>query len=168
MKNTITGIILGGFLTFAALWMLGYRPPEARSESSKSLDALIHSFPNKKLEYWMDNESYEIELYGQMAFIRGMKRNSTRKDIEPREFRSIWDSFERLPGLKDFKNPVTDTVHSRSTHRVVFLNDAAGLYISPRLSYSIPKDEAREEYHMWFAQVETAIRKYKSETGLRE
>jgi hypothetical protein len=165
MRKILAGMILGGTLTFAAIWILGYRPSNGEQDSSKSLDTLISSFPNKKLHYWSDGEAYEFELYGQMAFIREMKMESPRVDIEPRVFRSIWDQFEKLPGLQDFKNPDANTVLPESTHRVVFINDAAGLYISPRSSYSIPKDEAREEYRGWSVQIEAAIRKYKSEQG---
>lgn len=162
MKKILTGMILGCALTFSALWMLGNRPSHNKSASSESLDTLIHSFPNQKIEYWTDDGAYELHLYGQMAFIQRMKRDSPRKDIELKEFQAIWDQFEMLPGLQDYKNPDTNITLSRSTHHVVYVNEAAGLYLSPRSSYSIPKDETRNEYRGWSDLVESTIRKYTS------
>lgn len=156
-------MILGGLLTWGSFWMLGYRPSKSESKSSESLDALIQSFPNKKLTYWKDRDHYELHLYGAMAFIRRPNRDHTKTEIDPDEFKAIWDQFQKLPNLEQFKNRDAYNVVGGSTHSVVFINDAAGLYLFDRWSYSIPRDEAAAAYREWFDQIETTIRKYESQ-----
>ena len=160
-------MILGGMLAFASLWILGYLPSRGKSTPSTEFDTL-RTFSNKTLIYWTEDASCELYLYGDIALIRRWQTDSPRREFDSREARAIWDQFERLPGLEEFRNPDPDTVRSRSTHSVVFVNDPAGFHLGPRVSYSIPKDEGREEYRLWRNLIGTAVSKHLSEQAATE
>lgn len=164
MIKILIGMILGGMLAYASLLLLGYSPSKDSSLPSTELDALIREFPNKTLIYWTEEASCELYLYGDLALLRRMNRKEfePRKEFDLTEARAIWDQFQKLPGLQEFKNPDPDTVRSRSTHNVVSIMDAPGR-LGPTSSYSIPKDEGREDYRIWRELIEAAIRKHSSE-----
>lgn len=163
MRKILIGVILGGILAFVSMWILDYFPSKSKYEPSTDLDALMHKFANKTLIYWTEDVSCEIYLYGEIALIRSWKGDSPRKEFDYNEARAIWDQFERLPGLVEFKNPDPDTVRPRSTHKIVFVTDPAGMRLSPHSSYSIPKDEAREEYRLWLNLIDATVRKHLGE-----
>lgn len=164
MRNILTGMILGALLACASLWILGYFPTKDKSGPAAEFDELMRKFPNKTLTYWSEDASTELYLYGRIALMKSMKPDSPRKEFGYDEAQAIWDQFDRLPGLQEFKNPDPDTVRPRSTHSVVFVDNRAGLSISPQFSYSIPKDEKREEYVAWRNLVETTIRTHLSKS----
>lgn len=172
MKKILIGMILGGALTYASLWMLEYLPSKAKSAPSISLETLKHKFPNKTFHYVTEDAAWEMYLYGEIALIRNLRSNllrSPRKEVDRNEVRAIWDQFEKLPGLQEFKNRDPDTGCLTSTHDSIYINDAAsGFHLGPISSYSIPRDEKREEYRVWRDLIEATIRKQLSESESRD
>lgn len=167
MRKILIGMILGGVLTYASLWMLEYWPSKSKSASSIDVETLKREFPNKTFHYVTEEVACEMYLYGDIALIRNLRSDilgSPRKEVDQNEVRAIWDQFEKLPGLQEFKNRDPDVGRLTSTHDSVYINDVgSGYHLGPTLSYSIPKDEKREGYRIWRDLIETTIRKQLSE-----
>ncbi len=169
MKKILIGMILGGVLTYASLWMLEYLPSNKESAHSTALETLKREFTNKTFHYVTEDVACEMYLYGEIALMRNLRSDilgSPRKEVDQNEVQAIWDQFEKLPGLQEFKNPDPDGGRLTSTHHSVYIKDAgSGYHLGPTLSYSIPKDEKREEYRIWRDLIEATIRKHVSEAG---
>jgi len=154
-------------LLFALVTILASCDKQADEENaSTSIQELADAFPNKKLTFWDQKESYELHLYGDLAYIHRINEGSPKYlcPIDTERFMSIWKGFHALPQLNAHKNSDPLTTKSRDTHVVVFLNDVAGLDIGPgRYSYSIPRDVSSDSYIEWGESVKGVIAEYLSE-----
>lgn len=65
---------------------------QANVENTSSLaQELADQFPNKKLTYWDKKKSYELHLYGDLAYIRCNNENASKYlyPIDTKRFISI-------------------------------------------------------------------------------
>ena len=137
-----------------------------KTDAGVSTQGLADAFPNKKLTFWDNKQSYVLHLYGDVAYIRRNDANSPKYlyPIDTERFISIWKGFQALPEIDDHKNADPLTTKSRGSHIVVFLNEVAGIDIGPgRHSYSIPRGVFGDSYLEWDESVKDVIEEYLSE-----
>ncbi|MCP5537203.1 MAG: hypothetical protein H7A51_13365 [Akkermansiaceae bacterium] len=136
--------------------------------NAQAMQKIVDEFPNRKLGIWTKDESYELHLYGSLAYIRRSDSNANRLlyPISSVRCEAIWNAFHELPGIGDYKNEEPYVTRSRDTHHIIFLNESAGVFLgTDRISYSIPRTISGDAYVSWLKSVRDVIIEYQSEQG---